>query len=468
MDKKYKRLLSNTAILGLGTFGSKILVILLLPLYTSCLSTAEYGVADIITQTANLLMPLLSLGITDAVFRFTLDKAVDRRSVLTTGVTAILGGAAVSLILFPFLNAIDYFNGYMWLILLYTVMACFHSLFSQYIRARGMTAFFAVQGIIATALTILFNILFLVVFKVGLIGYVLSVVLADTLVSVMIFVLARLDYAIRPRFFNKELTKRMLAFSIPMIPTTVFWWVTNVSDRYMIKGFIGDDINGLYAAAFKIPTMLILLSGIFIEAWQFSAVTERDAASRQSHAAFFGTVFDSFQGMLFMAASGLIAFAKICSIILFAESYYESWTYMPLLIMATVYSSLVTFMGSVYLVDRKSVLSFFTAMVGAVVNIIFNLLLIPTEMGANGAALATFLSYFIVFILRAYNTRQFIAFDLHVPKLTANTVILGIQTLFMVFEWEGWIFIQVLGVFVIFVINARPIVQGCLKLLRRH
>ena len=61
MDK-YKKLLSNTAILGLGTFGSKILVFVLLPLYTAYLSTEQYSTADIITQSANLLMPLMALA----------------------------------------------------------------------------------------------------------------------------------------------------------------------------------------------------------------------------------------------------------------------------------------------------------------------------------------------------------------------------------------------------------------------
>ncbi len=467
MENKYKRLLSNTAILGLGTFGSKLLVFLLMPLYTSFLSTAEYSTADIITQSANLLMPLLSLGICEAVFRYTLDRAFDRRAVLTAGTAILLGGLLLAVVLYPLLDTIEYFDGYMWLILLYAVIANLHSLFAQYIRARGMTTFFAVQGLLATAVTILLNILFLVVFKIGVVGYVLSVVIADGLMALLILILARLDFAIRPRYFDMTVVRTLLSYSVPLIPTTVFWWITNVSDRYMIKGFIGDDINGLYAAAFKIPTMLILLSGIFIEAWQFSAVTERDHESRRSHEAFFGKVFDSFQGMLFISAAGLIAFAKIFAKILFADSYYEAWQYMPLLIAATVFSSLVTFMGSVYLVDRKSVLSLITSMIGAGVNVIFNLILIPTVMGANGAALATLISYAVVFVIRAVNTRKYIRFPLHEGKLIANTLIIGWQTVTMLFSMPGWIVVQILGVSLIFLINARPILQGCLKLLRR-
>lgn len=465
---KYQKLLSNTAILGVGTFASKILVFLLLPLYTAYLSAAEYGTADIITQSANLLMPLLSLGVCDAVFRFTLDRDIDRRRVLTTGLYVIFAGFLVFAALFPLLNLIEYFEGYMWLIILYAFIANVHSLLAQYCRASGMTAFFALQGIIATALTIALNILFLVVLDIGLLGYVLSVVLSDAAVALLIIIVIRRDFSLSLKRIDKELGKLMLRFSVPLIPTTIFWWITNVSDRYMIKGFIGDEINGLYAAAFKIPTMLILLSGIFIEAWQFSAVTERDTESRKEHEVFFGTVFDSFQGMLYISGAGLIAFSKIFAKVLFADSYYTAWEYMPILIVATVFSSLVTFMGSVYLVDKKSVHSFVTSMIGALVNIALNLVLIPTVLGANGAALATFLSYFVVFIIRAANTRKMIRFNLHTSKLIVNTVIIAVQTAFMVLELPLWWVVQIGATLSIFVINAKPILGGVKKLLRRR
>ncbi|MBQ2709259.1 MAG: polysaccharide biosynthesis C-terminal domain-containing protein [Clostridia bacterium] len=465
--EKYKKLLSNTAILGIGTFGSKLLVFLLMPLYTTFLSEAEYGIADIITQSANLLMPVLSLGIVDAVFRFTLDKAIDRRRVLTTGFYAIIAGFLIALAFFPLLNRIAYFDGWMWLILLYAFIANLHSLLAQYARACGMTRFFALQGILATAVTVTLNVIFLVGFGIGVLGYVLSVVIADAVVSLIILIVIRRDVTLSPRSFDRAVARDMLRFSVPMIPTTIFWWITNVSDHYMVKGMLGIDITGLYAAAFKIPTMLILLSGIFIEAWQFSAVTERDEASKKQHEAFFGTVFDSFQGMLFISGAGLIAMAKVASIILFSDTFYPAWQYMPLLIFATVYSSLVTFMGSVYLVDKKSVHSFVTAAIGALVNITFNLLLIPTPLGANGAALATFLSYFIVYIIRAVNTRRMIRFNLHTPKVAANTTILAVQTAFMVLELPGWIAVQAAAIAAIFAINARPIVKGALRVLRR-
>ena len=62
----YRRLLSNTFLFSVSTFGSKILTFLLTPFYTSILSDAEYGVTDLIIQTGNFLIPLASIGVVNA------------------------------------------------------------------------------------------------------------------------------------------------------------------------------------------------------------------------------------------------------------------------------------------------------------------------------------------------------------------------------------------------------------------
>ncbi len=463
-SKKYKKLISNTAILGIGTFGSKLLVFFLMPLYTHYLSTAQYSDADLITQTANLLLPLVSAGICEAVFRFTLDDAYDKKDVFSSGLSAILLGSAVLSLLSPLLSFISYFGEYTWLICLYVISSCLHSLCAQFVRAEGKSALFAGQGILGTAITIALNILFLVAFDMGVIGYVLSVVIADILTSLLLLFPFKVYKSISLAAVKKKTVGKMLKFSIPLIPTTVFWWITNVADRYMVKSMIGSDINGLYAAAYKIPSLLILLSGIFIEAWQFSALTERKSPDAVS---FFGVVFESFQGVMFMAAAAMISFSRIIPMILFAPSYYEAWRYMPILISATVFSSLVTFMGSVYLVNKKSILSFITAFIGAAVNVILNFILIPTSLGANGAAIATFASYFIVFIIRAINSRSHIPFNLHTVKLVINTGIIALQTAFILFELPMWQTVQVICVAAVLTVNAAPILKGVKKLLRR-
>ena len=75
----FKKLISNTFIIGLGTVGSKLLVFLLMPLYTAWLTTAEYGTAELISTTANLLIPVACLGITNGIFRFAAEKNSNKK-----------------------------------------------------------------------------------------------------------------------------------------------------------------------------------------------------------------------------------------------------------------------------------------------------------------------------------------------------------------------------------------------------
>ena len=463
---KYKKLITNTAVLALGTLGSKILVFLLMPLYTRLLTSAQYSTADIISQTANLLIPLISLGMYEAVFRFAMDKDIKSEKVLTTGLYVTLAGGAVFALFLPLLCKIEYFDGYFPLVYLYVVCASVHYLVSRYTRAIGENTLFAIQGIISTALNITFNIIFLIGFGLGVTGYVLSVVLSDFLVSLFLFIKLGLFKKISPSDFSRSLFGRMLKYSVPLIPTTVFWWVTNVADRYIIRAVLDDSINGLYAAAFKIPTILLLLSSVFTEAWQFSAVVEKDEGGKKEHAEFFGVVFSSFQGMLFMSAALLIALSKIFASILFAPSYFDAWRYMPLLIAATVYSSLVTFMGSVYLVDKKSMLSFITAFAGAIINIVLNVLLIG-PYGANGAAFATFVCYVTVYIIRAITTKRMIPFNQHTVKVGLNTALIIMQSLVLLAEYEYAYLVQAFSIILIFALNARPILAGAIKILKR-
>ena len=460
---KYKRLLSNTAILGAGTFASKVLVLLLMPFYTRILSTAEFGTSDLISQTANLLIPLAAVGICDGIFRFTLDSAVDKKKILSTGIAILFLGSALMCAFVQLLWFFDTLNDYILLIALYVIAANLHLAFANYIRAEGKNILFAVQGIINTVLTILLNILFLAVFEMSSTGYVLSVVVADFTLCIILFFAARLYKCISVKAIDTRVAKDMLKFSIPYIPTTIMWLITSVSDRYIVTAYRNVHENGLYAAAYKLPTMLSLVSGVFIEAWHFSSVKD---ASDEERAGFFGNVYDNFMGFMFFCGACIIAGAQIFTKILLSESYFESWRYVPILVIATVFSTLVSFLGSVYFLKKKSALSMLTAMAGAVTNIILNFLLIP-KWGALGAAVATLVCYLLVYVIRAVNTKKYVRFDLHTLRLTLNTLLLAVQMYAWFIPWRYMWIAQIVIPTVILIFNGRGIFSSIPRLMRR-
>ena len=457
---RYKKLISNTLILGAGTFASKVIVLLMMPFYTLILSPEQFGVADLVAQTANLIIPVACIGICEGLFRFSLD-CEDRKKVFSTGIFALFIGSACMFALLPLLGIFKDLNGYVLLIGCYVVCANFHSACAQYIRAQGRTGLFALQGILNTLLTVVLNILFLAVFELGSFGYVLSVVIGDLAVTVLIFFAAKLYRDMSLSCISKATLRDMLKFSIPYIPTTMMWLITSVSDRYIVRAFCGIDETGLYAAAYKIPTLLTLVCTVFIEAWQFSAVKD---ATTEERSDFFSAVFRSYQGFIFVAASVLIAGSKIFTDILLADSYYESWIYVPILVVATLFSSLVSFMGSVYFVEKKSVLSMVTALMGALINVVLNFVMIP-DHGAMGAAVATLISYLAVYVIRAYDTKKYVKFDLHTLRLIINVSLLAVQ-IAAIYSGSRYSYpVQAVIALMIIAINAKGILRAIKEFL---
>lgn len=454
---KYTTLVSNTFLISIGTFGSKLLTFFMVRFYTEVLTPSDYGTADLIMQGANLLFPVISMGIVEGVFRFALGNPKKRRNIFSAGVWVITGGSAVLAAVTGLTWSADLFDDVLWLMAIYTIASCYHSLCAQFIRAQGKMALYAGQGILNTVLVIGLNILFLLVFKWGIIGYVLSTAVADILCSSFLVFKEKLwQYlTVKP---GKGLLAHMLRYSVPLIPTTIFWWITSVSDRYMITAFLGSDANGIYAVAAKIPTLLTLMATIFLEAWQFSAIAE-SAGERKEHIRFYSKIWKIFMSAMFLAGGVVIALSQWEIRVLSADEYYSAWQYIPLLSAAMIFSSFVTFAGSIYVVEKKSLLSFGTSMAGAAVNILLNLILIPTELGIQGAVMATFSSYFLVFLIRSKNARKLLPFRLYSQRLTVNCMIMAIQIIWLVGELPGWQLVQLIAVGAFLAIDGKYLVS---------
>lgn len=182
-------------------------------------------------------------------------------------------------------------------------------------------------------------------------GYIVAIIASDACSVVFYFVTAKLYRYIN---FNKlkdnSITSQMLKYCVPLIPTIILWWIINVSDRYMVTYFISSSANGLYTAASKIPNFVILFSQIFIDAWQLSAVDEYDQEGGRQ---FFTKVFRVYSGGIFAVASVLILLCQFITKILVAKSYYDSWQFVPILIIATTFSCIVNFLASIYMAEKR-------------------------------------------------------------------------------------------------------------------
>lgn len=424
----YKKLLNNTIIFALGSFSSKILMILLVNVYTTYLTQAEMGTNDIIQQIANWLLPIVTLTVSESVIRFGLDKAYDKRQVFTIANTACFTGLAALAVILPIVTlsgaADKYIHGYSLLIFVYMITASVKLVYSNFLRALEKIKLYAVNSILTTAFTLAGTVLFICVFKMGNAGYLYSIIISDLLSIIFMTITAKLWKYFDIKHFDTALAKTMLAYCIPLIPAQIMWLITNSSDSFMTTHYLGSERNGILSASYKIANLVSTVYLMFGQAWNMSAILEDDSDDRDE---FYGNVFHINQCLLYILAAGCLMICRPLTGLWIGEAFQESARYSPILIYSTIFSCFTTFMGSIYLASNKTKRSLVTSLISGFINIALNVILIP-RIGLYGPPISTVVSYLAVFIVRAYDSRKLVPFDMRLKKLVGNNLLLLIMT----------------------------------------
>lgn len=161
IHEQIQKLLSNTLIFGIGSFGSKILLLLLTRLYTGNINPGDNSTKELLEITTNFLIPIITFSIADAVIRYGIDRNFDKRRVFTSAYVIQTCGILGFIVLSPLLQLLPYTENYVILLVLYCIASAFRQINSQFVRARGMVKLFALDGILATITLFFFNIFFI-------------------------------------------------------------------------------------------------------------------------------------------------------------------------------------------------------------------------------------------------------------------------------------------------------------------
>ena len=231
-----------------------------------------------------------------------------------------------------------------------------------------------------------------------------------------------------------------------MVANAIGWWINNASDRYVIIYFLGMSANGIYSVAGKIPAILNILQTIFAQAWSLSVVKEFDAEDSNL---FFTNTYVIYNCFMTIGCSGLILFDKIVSKFLYAKDFYVAWRYVPFLTIAIVFGSLSGYIGGFFSATKNTKIYGQSTIWGAIANIVLNLILVPL-FGAIGAAIATCISYFVIWVFRLFHSKKLIKLRVNFKKNCISYVLLLIQT-FLLFIIDG-IWLYCLETFLFFII----------------
>ena len=263
------------------------------------------------------------------------------------------------------------------------------------------------------------NIILISVFHMGAEGMITSMALANFVCSLYIYLKLDLKSYFDYKSVDKKIIKEMYKYSIPLIPNGISWWIVNVSDRSIISFVLGDGANGIYGISNKFSTIISSLTGVFNISWSESAALHINSEDRDE---FFTDIMNT--AFKVFAAIGVLMLALMPFVfpILINVKFNEAYQYIPFLVLGVVFNVGLCLYNQVYLAKKLSKQVASTAMAGAAINIIINVLLIK-RIGLYAAALSTTISYFVMMIYRHFDVKKYVKIKIEKPFIIESILI---------------------------------------------
>jgi O-antigen/teichoic acid export membrane protein len=405
LGTELKRLAKHSVIYGLGGLVSRILAVLLLPLYTRYLSPSDYGKVETLIALTTVLGIVLRMGIHAAFFRFYFDSPEPdhRRLVLRTSFWFTMAMATAGLIVGVAFSAqiADLLFGTsddaelvaaafvgLWAGMNYEQLT---SLF----RVEERSTAFVAASLSNVLLTIGATLLLVVALDTGPIGVIVGNFTGTLLVYAALVGYRREQLGLQ---FDRRLLREMNRFGTPLVPTALFLWVTNFSDRFFLVKLADAAEVGLYSVGVRIASAMVLLLTAFRLAWPaFAYSIESDDEAKRTYA----FVLTYLTVLTSWGALGLALLAPWLVDLLATDEFAEASRVVGLLAFAAVAFGgyIVIAIGSGR--ARRTQFNWLVTGAAAALNVTLNLLLIP-PYGMIGAAIATVAAYCLMFVGMAW------------------------------------------------------------------
>ena len=240
------------------------------------------------------------------------------------------------------------------------------------------------------------NIFFLLVLKEGLPGFFLANIIAQGISAIYLLIKLKLWVYLKNLNVEKILIREMLVYCLPLLASTIGWWVNSASDKYVVAFMLGVSANGILSVSYKIPQIINVVQSIFIQAWQISAIKEY---GEKDTARFYGKTFLIINVFMCAACSWLILLTRPLAYLMYAKDFFQAWQYVPFLLISSVFNCASGLLGPILSAQKNSKAMMWSAIIGASVNIIMNITLIH-YIGIQGATIATLICSIIIYEVR--------------------------------------------------------------------
>lgn len=458
MNKK-SELAKNTLIILMGKICTQFISFFLLPLYTSVLISSEFGLVDLVTTYVGLMIPIITLQLESALFRYLVDtrnNEDEKKKIISNIFISVTLLIIICMVIFFVISRFIQIS-YKYYLCGIIIVTTFLGLLLQTARGFGDNIGYSVASVISGVLTIIFNIVFLIVFKLGPKGMFLSMGLANLLSGIYIAIRVKIYKYIDSNYLDRDKIKTLLKYSMPLIPNGIIWWIINVSDRTIISIFLGNSANGLYAISNKFSSVFISIYNIFNTSWTESASLHINSDDRDE---FFSSTISSMFKLFSSICVGIIAYMPFIFPVMINSQYAEAYNYIPILMISTLFNVIVGLISVVYVAKKLTKEIAKTSFWSGVINITSNLLMIKF-IGIYSAALSTLFSFMTMAIYRYIDVQKYVKVRLD-KMLIMKTIIIFTFSIFL--YYKNNLLLNIINVVIVstyaFILNKEFILNG--------
>ena len=289
-----------------------------------------------------------------------------------------------------------------WYLLVGTWLNILMQMVSYTARGIGDNLAYSVGNFILGASIIFFNILFLAIFKMGIMGMLISYCLGPILGMMFIIMRIKLWKFIKWELCNMKEVKTQLYYSLPLVPNELSWWALNVSNKVVITYFLGYAATGLFSVAAKFSTIFATIFSVFNASWTEQVVLHfHDNDGIQ----FIKSTID--KAVRFFIALNLMIIATMPFVypLMVNASYQSAYNQVPLFLIATVGQVFIGLVSPIYLVNNETKKVAEATVTAAIINVVADIILVR-YIGVYAAAMASIIGYSVVAGIRVYDIQK--------------------------------------------------------------
>ncbi len=403
---------------GIAVIAERLVSFLIIPILTKNLSQEFYGVWTQIIVTVGLLSPVVLMGFSSATVRFLSGEEDSQKiSSIFHWMAAIVLSISFLVILVTFffgsaLSKVMFGNSHLYrfvyLFGLFLLADISFELILSFLRAQKKIKILSVYYFLKNAGRVIVLSLGILLFHLNFFYTLASIVILQLGLIVFMYVKDIFNKLGFNLYLKKVPWKKIICFSLPLVPYTFSIWGNNFADRYFILHILDIKQVSIYAVSYSLAAIIAVLYGIigFILYPHISELWNK--GDKKGVADMFNKAICYYLFFVFPLIAILTIFSNPIIRVLSTSSYLSGWQIIFWLALGISIFGLYELNIYPMLLENKTFLIFIISIAALMMNIVLNIIMIP-RIGILGAAIATFISNATLAFLTIMNNARHVS-----------------------------------------------------------